>query len=157
MATPAWLTPANLAYLIYTSGTTGRPKGVMIEHRSIVSLVQGDVATLGVTPDDRVAQNSSSAYDSSIEETWFALAVGATLVVMDDETVRLGPDLPAWLRRERITMFCPPPTMLRATGSSDPGRRSAVAGHCGPLVGRSARRQRLRSDGDHHHRAARRD
>jgi len=122
MATPAWLTPANLAYLIYTSGTTGRPKGVMIEHRSIVSLVQGDVATLGVTPDDRVAQNSSSAYDSSIEETWFALAVGATLVVMDDETVRLGPDLPAWLRRERITMFCPPPTMLRATGSSDPAR-----------------------------------
>ncbi|MEO8464995.1 MAG: non-ribosomal peptide synthetase, partial [Gammaproteobacteria bacterium] len=122
VAAPAWLTPANLAYLIYTSGTTGRPKGVMIEHRSIVGLVQGDVATIGVTPDDRVAQNSSCAYDSSIEETWFALAVGATLVVMDDETVRLGPDLPAWLRQERITMFCPPPTMLRATGCADPAR-----------------------------------
>ena len=122
IARPAWLTPASLAYLIYTSGTTGQPKGVMIEHRSIVSLVLGDVATLGVTPADRVAQNSSSAYDSSIEETWFALAVGATLVVMDDETVRLGPDLPAWLRRERVTMFCPPPTMLRATGCADPAR-----------------------------------
>ncbi len=122
IAKPVWLTPANLAYLIYTSGTTGRPKGVMIEHRSIASLVRGDVATLGVTPADRVAQNSSSAYDSSIEETWFALAVGATLVVMDDETVRLGPDLPAWLRRERVTMFCPPPTLLRATGCADPAR-----------------------------------
>ena len=122
IATPAWLTPSNLAYLIYTSGTTGRPKGVMIEHRSIVSLVQGDVATLGVTEADRVAQNSSSAYDSSIEEMWFAFAVGATLVVMDDETVRLGPDLPAWLRRERVTMFCPPPTLLRATGCVDPAR-----------------------------------
>ena len=121
-ATPAWLAPENLAYLIYTSGTTGRPKGVMIEHRSIVSLVLGDVATLGVTAVDRVAQNSSSAYDSSIEETWFAFAVGATLVVMDDETVRLGPDLPAWLRRERVTMFCPPPTLLRATGCADPAR-----------------------------------
>ena len=104
------------------SGTTGRPKGVMIEHRSIVNLVRGDLATLGVTPADRVAQNSSSAYDSSIEETWFALGAGATLVVMDDETVRLGPDLPAWLRRERVTMFCPPPTMLRATGCADPAR-----------------------------------
>ena len=122
VATPEWLTPANLAYLIYTSGTTGRPKGVMIEHRSIVSLVEGDVATIGVTAEDRVAQNSSSAYDSSIEETWFAFAVGATLVVMDDETVRLGPDLPAWLRHEGITMFCPPPTMLRATGCADPAR-----------------------------------
>jgi non-ribosomal peptide synthetase-like protein len=119
---PTWLSDSSLAYLIYTSGTTGRPKGVMIEHRSIVNLVRGDLDTLGVTPDDRVAQHSSPAYDSSIEETWFAFAAGATLVVMDDETARLGPDLPSWLRRERITMFCPAPTMLRAMGSLDPRR-----------------------------------
>src|SRR5262245_16685027 len=113
---PQWMSTESLAYLIYTSGTTGEPKGVMIEHRSIVNLVAGDLATLGITPDDRVAQSSSPAYDSSIEETWFALAAGATLVVMDQETTRLGPDLVSWLRRERITMFCPAPTLLRSTG-----------------------------------------
>ena len=94
----------------------------MIEHRSIVNLVRGDLQTLGVSPDDRVAQNSSPAYDSSIEETWFALAAGATLVLMDEETTRLGPDLVPWLRRERITMFCPAPTLLRTTGCEDPER-----------------------------------
>ncbi len=49
-----------------------------------------------------------------------ALAAGATLVVLDDETVRLGPDLVPWLRHERISVFSPPPTLLRALGCADP-------------------------------------
>jgi non-ribosomal peptide synthetase-like protein len=117
---PPWLTPKSLAYLIYTSGTTGHPKGVMIEHAGIANLVRGDLQQLGVLPIDRVGQSASCAYDSSVEETWFALAAGATLVVMDDETIRLGPDLIAWLRKERITMFAPSPTLLRATGCEHP-------------------------------------
>ncbi|MGA3096266.1 MAG: amino acid adenylation domain-containing protein [Bryobacteraceae bacterium] len=112
--------PGSLAYVIYTSGTTGRPKGVMIEHRSIVNLVASDIEEFRLTPDARVSQNSSPAYDSSIEEIWLAFAAGAALVVVDDETVRLGPDLIEWLRRERITVFCPPPTLLRATACEDP-------------------------------------
>ncbi|XVJ59013.1 MAG: amino acid adenylation domain-containing protein [Tepidisphaera sp.] len=112
--------PENLAYVIYTSGTTGAPKGVMIEHRSIVNLVVSDIEEFGLTPGDRVGQGSSAAYDSSIEETWLAFAVGATLVVMDDHTSRMGPDLISWLRRERISVFCPPPTLLRTTGCDDP-------------------------------------
>lgn len=116
----AWLTPESLAYIIYTSGTTGRPKGVMIEHRGIVNLVRHDRLEFQLSPDERVAQNSSPSYDSSVEEIWFALAAGATLVPMDDETVRLGPDLVPWLRRERITMLCPPPTLLRTLGCHNP-------------------------------------
>lgn len=113
-------TPDSLAYVIYTSGTTGRPKGVMIEHRSIANLVRSDIEVFQLTPKDRVAQGSSPAYDSSVEEIWLAWAVGATLVVMDDHASRLGPDLVEWLRVERITVFCPPPTLLRGTGCENP-------------------------------------
>ncbi len=120
-ATP-WLGPASLAYVVYTSGTTGRPKGVLIEHRSIVNLVLSDVAHFGLGPADRVAQGSSHAYDSSVEETWLAFAVGAAVVVLDDETARSGPDLVPWAARERVSVLCPPPTLLRATGCTDPAR-----------------------------------
>ena len=150
-AAPAWLTPASLAYVIYTSGTTGTPKGTLIEHRSIANLVASDRDEFGLGPGDRVAQHSSAVYDSSVEETWAALAVGAALVVMDDDAVRLGPDLVAWLRRERITVFCPTPTMLRASGCRDPEtelpdlRLLYVGGEALPrdLAGRWARGRRL--------------
>lgn len=112
----------SLAYIIYTSGTTGRPKGVMVPHGAISNLVAGDIREFGIGPGDRVGQNSSHSYDSSIEEMWMALACGGTLVVLDDDTARSGPDLVTWLDRERLTVFCPPPTMLRATGVRSPDR-----------------------------------
>jgi non-ribosomal peptide synthetase-like protein len=115
-----WLQPESLAYLIYTSGTTGRPKGVMIEHRSIANLVASDLSEFGLTPADRVAQGSSPSYDSSLEEIWLAWAAGAAVVVMADEASRLGPDLVPWLRHERISVLCPPPTLLRTMSCADP-------------------------------------
>ena len=92
----------------------------MIEHRSIVNLVSSDLAELRLTPEDRVSQNSSAVYDSSVEEIWMAFAAGATLVVVDDAAARLGPDLVPWLRHERITAFSPTPTLLRSTGCQRP-------------------------------------
>jgi non-ribosomal peptide synthetase-like protein len=122
LAKPSWLSPSTLCYLIYTSGTTGNPKGVMVEHQSIVNLVLSNIDYFRLEVGDRVGQSSSGAYDSSVEETWFAFACGATLVVMDDDVVRLGPDLVPWLRAERVNVFCPPPTLLRMCACDDPER-----------------------------------
>ncbi|HEY6195258.1 MAG TPA: non-ribosomal peptide synthetase, partial [Candidatus Eisenbacteria bacterium] len=121
-APPPWLGPGTLAYVIYTSGTTGHPKGVMIEHRSVANLVNADAEYFDLRPGDRVAQTSSAAYDSSVEEVWLAWATGATVVVVDDDRVRSGPDLLPWLRAERISVWCPAPTLLRMTCCEDPER-----------------------------------
>src|SRR4051794_20138439 len=121
-ARPAWLDPRTLCYVIYTSGTTGKPKGVMVEHHSVVNLVLSDLERFGLGVEDRVGQNSTVVYDSSVEEIWLAFACGATLVVMNDDVVRLGPALAPWLREERITVFCPPPTLLRMCTCDDPER-----------------------------------
>lgn len=112
----------GLAYVVYTSGTTGLPKGVLIRHEGIANLIRSDLEEFGLGPGDRIAQGSSAAYDSSVEEIWMAFASGGTVVVLDEQTVRLGPDLVPWLRNERITVFCPPPTLLRAAACPDPER-----------------------------------
>ena len=97
--------------LIYTSGTTGRPKGVMIEHASIVHLLEAEQRDLQLQVDDRCVQVSSNAYDSSIEECWLPFVAGATVVVADDDVTRLGPDLVPWLREHRISVLMPTPLL----------------------------------------------
>lgn len=71
----------NVAYVIYTSGSTGHPKGVMVEHRSIVNYVQGITGIVGLMPDDRVLQFASMSFDTAAEEIFPCLAIGATLVL----------------------------------------------------------------------------
>lgn len=117
---PNVVTPSSLCYVIYTSGTTGWPKGAMIEHHSVVNYVLSNLEYFDLGPQDRVGQCSSPAVDASVEEIWLALSAGATIVVMDDDVVQLGPDLVPWLQRERISMLCPSPTLLRMCGACDP-------------------------------------
>jgi amino acid adenylation domain-containing protein len=70
----------DTAYIIYTSGTTGRPKGVMVGHGALAEFARLATATLGIRHEDRVLQFASVSFDTSAEEIFPALLVGATLV-----------------------------------------------------------------------------
>ncbi|HET8774954.1 MAG TPA: amino acid adenylation domain-containing protein, partial [Thermoanaerobaculia bacterium] len=74
-------TSRNLAYVIYTSGSTGLPKGVMVEHRSVVNMLTAQAALCELTARDRVLQFASYAFDSSVAEIFPAWSVGATVVL----------------------------------------------------------------------------
>src|SRR5262249_37846369 len=75
------VTPDNLAYVIYTSGSTGNPKGVMIEHSSVVSYTEVASEMYRIGPEDRVLQFASISWDTSVEEIYSCLSRGATLVL----------------------------------------------------------------------------
>ncbi len=52
---PVTAAPDDLAWLFYTSGTTGRPKGVMLTHRNLVSMIACDYVDVDAPrPDDCV-------------------------------------------------------------------------------------------------------
>ncbi|HEX8087723.1 MAG TPA: condensation domain-containing protein, partial [Blastocatellia bacterium] len=68
--------PRNLAYMIYTSGSTGNPKGVMVEHQSVVNYIRFAAAEFAIGPGDRVLQFASISFDTSAEEIYPCLAGG---------------------------------------------------------------------------------
>ena len=72
------LTSKNLAYIIYTSGSTGQPKGVMVEHKSVVNLAISQSAAFGVKADSRVLQFSSLSFDAAVSEVVMALVRNAS-------------------------------------------------------------------------------
>jgi amino acid adenylation domain-containing protein len=100
----------NLAYVIYTSGSTGWPKGVMIEHESLLNLVFWHRRTYDVGPTDRATQLAGVAFDASVWETWPYLTAGASLH-LPDELTRISPArLKAWLGAQAINVcFLPTP------------------------------------------------
>ncbi|MBR8838778.1 MAG: amino acid adenylation domain-containing protein [Stigonema ocellatum SAG 48.90 = DSM 106950] len=76
--------PENLAYVIYTSGSTGFPKGVLIQHRSLVNYTTAANAEYKISECDRVLQFSSISFDVSAEEIYTCLTCGGTLVLRTD-------------------------------------------------------------------------
>ncbi|MGI9046869.1 MAG: amino acid adenylation domain-containing protein [Burkholderiales bacterium] len=99
---PRRLTSANLAYVIYTSGSAGKPKGVMVEQRSVVRLVKNtDYAQL--TADDAVAHISNTAFDAATFELWGALLNGGRLVIIDQDTLLSPEHFAAALAKYRIS------------------------------------------------------
>ncbi len=80
-------TARNQVYVIYTSGTTGKPKGVQVEHRSLVNYANVACDEFGVETGDRVLQFASISFDAAAEEIFPCLARGATLVLRSDEMI----------------------------------------------------------------------
>jgi amino acid adenylation domain-containing protein len=96
--------PDDLAYIIYTSGSTGRPKGAAIPNHGVTRLVC-NTNYITLTPQDRVAQASTSSFDAATFEIWGALLTGATLVGISRDVALAPREFGREIRERRITVL----------------------------------------------------
>jgi len=95
----------SLAYVIYTSGTTGQPKGVLIEHRSVVRLFTQTAHWFAFGPTDVWTMFHSPSFDFSVWEIWGALLHGGRLVIVPATVARSPHDFSRLLRTEKVTVL----------------------------------------------------
>ncbi|CPG88679.1 non-ribosomal peptide synthetase [Burkholderia pseudomallei] len=131
----------RLAYVIYTSGSTGAPKGVMVEHASVVNQIGALTEYLELDASDRVLQFSNIAFDASVEEIFATLTCGATLVLRTDRWLADAETFWALCGAQRISIVDLPAQFFGQLALS--GRRAVPTGvRCvvigGEAVGASA-------------------
>lgn len=75
----------DLAYVIYTSGSTGQPKGVMIEHRSLLNYISWAKKQYIKQDHEIMPLYSSLAFDLTVTTVFLPLICGGTIVVYKDD------------------------------------------------------------------------
>src|SRR5262249_9308235 len=71
----------DLAYVMYTSGSTGSPKGVLTDHRAVLSRVVGaNYCHFG--PEEVFLHLAPLAFDASTFEIWGPLLHGGRLALL---------------------------------------------------------------------------
>ncbi len=103
--------PGNLAYVIYTSGTTGKPKGVMIEHKSLVNYVTwgineyigGEISTFPL--------HTRISFDLTVTSIFLPLISGNSVVVMAEDCDSMP--IQEVIREDKVDMIKATPSHLR--------------------------------------------
>ena len=100
-----------LAYIIYTSGSTGYPKGIQIEHKSLLDYAQTFKTYYSITKNDKVIQQSSLTFDTAVEEIFPALISGALIIVMPNGGSDID-DIVQAVKNEKATVLSTTPLVL---------------------------------------------
>ena len=106
------LEAGHLAYLIYTSGSTGQPKGVMIQHRPVVNLIEWVNRRFAVNHADKLLFTTSVCFDLSVYDMFGTLAAGACVRIAREDDLADPDRLLGILADEGITFWDSAPAVF---------------------------------------------
>lgn len=103
--------PHHLAYVIYTSGTTGMPKGVMVEHFSVINTLHVMYGLYEIQKHKKVTAYTSYVFDVSVVEIFTVLTQGGELHLLTQQRKDVQ-KLAKYLNQEKIEVVYLPPAIL---------------------------------------------
>jgi amino acid adenylation domain-containing protein len=126
------ITPDSLAYIIYTSGSTGNPKGVMVQHSSLVNFLWSMRQRPGITKDNILLSVTPISFDIAALELFLPLIVGATVVIASREMTSNPIQIGEAIKRYQVNMMQATPAtwqLLIETGwKGEPGLKAFCGG-----------------------------
>ncbi|NJL52306.1 MAG: AMP-binding protein [Hydrococcus sp. SU_1_0] len=102
----------NLAYGIYTSGSTGNPKGVAIEHHSVVNTLWDIEQRFQVTSIDSILAVSSLSFDLSVYDIFGILGSGGTIIIPQPEPCPNPEHWLALMNQAGVTIWNSAPALM---------------------------------------------
>lgn len=103
---------SNLAYVIYTSGTTGKPKGVMIEHRSVINLCKEFIRIHQLNRYSKIAVYANYIFDAFVYELMPPLVNGNQIFLLNEATRISVRSLADFVIKNGIQVIFIPPILI---------------------------------------------
>ncbi|MGB9119425.1 MAG: amino acid adenylation domain-containing protein [Candidatus Angelobacter sp.] len=104
----------NAAYVIYTSGSTGAPKGVVVQHGSLLNYLLWVRESLLGDGIDCVPAITSLGFDASIKQILGPLLMGSTVSILADFAANPEKSFTHLSSRGRIALNCVPSVWQKA-------------------------------------------
>ncbi len=103
----------DLLYVLFTSGSTGVPKGVTINHRSVIDYIDWVTETFDITEQDSFGNQAPFYFDNSILDIYSTLKSGATTYIIPKNLFAQPVLLLEYLKEKRInTIFWVPSALI---------------------------------------------
>jgi len=104
----------DVAYVIYTSGSTGEPKGVMVEHRSVLNRLRWMQRAYPLGARDVLLQKTPVGFDVSVWELFWWTLAGASVHLLEPGGERDPDTIAAAVEKHGVSVAHFVPSMLHA-------------------------------------------
>ena len=101
----AQMTGEDPLYGVFTSGSTGNPKGIVVQHRSVIDFIGHFTEIFGITNEDIIGNQAPFDFDVSVKDLYSAMFTGAEVVLIPREFFSTPPRLLDYLCDKNVTVL----------------------------------------------------